>query len=375
MDRIAAAVPLTDAPSTTKRITILNNMVTPYTNRLYNRLTRAGLTVSVVSCSAKEANRAWGDNAPADYPHRVLPGRSIPFRPGCYAHFNSGIGPALAKTRPDFLFINGFYPTMLMGAAWAMRHRTPLGLITEGWRETMPNSLAHRLIRPVVLKRCRAIVTPGTKGTEYFQQQGIAPSRIFQVPLVPAWDRPARVPAFAERPYHLMWCAQLNDIHKNVSFFVAVAEAVKRRLPDLKVLIVGGGEAEAAVLAQLQAADIAVTHHRSVPWHQMAALYGSARLLLLPSVWEPWGLVCDEALQCGVPVLASPHVGAGDDVVVSGLNGFVLPLVVDTWAERARTLATDARKWAIFSSQARDASATRGLEASAHAFLAMAETL
>jgi glycosyltransferase involved in cell wall biosynthesis len=358
-----------------KRITILNNMVTPYTNRLYNAVSRAGLPLSVVSCSAKEANRNWGDNAPAVYPHTVLKGRSIPLGPGRYAHINSGVGAALGATCPDFLFINGFYPTMLMGAAWAALLGVPVGLITEGWRETMPDSLAHRIVRPLVLKCCEAVVTPGKKGLEYFRSAGVPPSRIFCVPLVPAWDMPERIPAFEERSYHLLWCAQINDVHKNVSFFVAVAEALKSRLPELRVLMIGAGEAEAVVLARLEAAAIAVTHKRAVPWHAMAGVYAQARVFLLPSTWEPWGLVCDEALQCGVPVLASPHVGAAGDVVVPGATGDVLPLDVETWVERAFTLATDAEEWSAFSERARTAAAARRLEHSADAFIAMAARL
>ncbi len=373
MDHLAPSLMRAEAPAVSvKRITILNNMVTPYTNRLYNAVSRAGLALSVVSCSAKEGNRSWGDNTPAAYPHVVLNGRSIGLGPGRYAHINSGVGAALAATCPDFLFINGFYPTMLMGAAWAALLGVPMGLITEGWRETMPASLAHRIIRPLVLARCKAVVTPGQKGLDYFRGAGIASSRIYRVPLAPAWDMPEHVPPFAERPYHLLWCAQMNDMHKNVSFFAAVAEALKPRLPDLRVLIVGTGEAEEAVLARLKAADIGFTHERAVPWQQMAGVYAQARVFLLPSTWEPWGLVCDEALQCGVPVLASPHVGAADDVVVSGSNGHVLPLDVTVWAEKAFSLATNPDEWTAFSERARRAAASRGLDRAAEAFLSMA---
>lgn len=374
MDHLAPALTEPSAVSV-KRFTILNNMVTPYTNRLYNAVSRAGLAVSVVSCSAKESNRSWGDNAPAAYPHIVLDGHSITMGPGRYAHINSGIAAALAATCPDFLFINGFYPTMLMGAVWAALLGVPMGLITEGWRETMPASLPHRIIRPLVLARCKAVVTPGQKGADYFRNAGVVPSRIHRVPLAPAWDMPEQVPSFAERPYHLLWCAQMNDVHKNVSFFAAVAEALKPRLPDLRVLIVGAGEAEEAVLARLKAADIAVTHQRAVPWQQMAGVYARARVLLLPSTWEPWGLVCDEALQCGVPVLASQHVGAADDVVVSGSNGHVLPLDVAAWVEKAFSLATDADEWSAYSVRARAVASSRGIDRAAAAFLSMAEQL
>lgn len=365
--RHAVAVPST-------RITILNNMVTPYTNRLYNRLVREGVALSVVSCSAQEANRSWGDNEPAAYPHAVLEGRAVQLGPGRYAHINKGVGGALAQTQPDFLFINGLYPTMLVGAAWAFLHRTPMGMITEGWRETMPNSLPHRLIRPLVIGRCKAVMTPGRKSAAYFRSIGVAAEKIHRVPLVPAWEMPERVPSFGEREFHLLWCAHLNDTQKNVSFFLDVVDALKMRLPNLRVRIVGKGELEEKLVARLKAADVAFRHQPSVSWHEMVEVYASARVFLLPSRWEPWGLVCDEAVQCGVPALVSRHVGAGDDVVVSGSNGYVLPLEVDAWVERALMLATDEQEWSAFSARARSAAAFRGLENSARAFISMAST-
>lgn len=358
-----------------KRITILNNMVTPYTNRLYNRLVRDGMRLSVLSCSAQEANRSWGDIEAAEYPHSVLAGRALDLGAGRYAHINSGIGAALARTQPDFLFINGIYPTMLLAAAWAFFHRTPMGFITEGWRETMPNSLPHRIIRPLVLARCKAVMTPGRKGAAYFRSMGVAAERIHRVPLVPGWDMPASVPSFLERTYHLLWCAHLNDSQKNASFFLDVIDALKPRLPDLRVRVVGKGELEDKLVTRLKSAGVVFRHERSVPWHAMAEVYASARVFLLPSLSEPWGLVCDEAVQCGVPALVSSHVGAGDDVVVSGSNGYVLPLDVETWVERALTLATDEREWTAFSQRARAAAAFRGLDSSARAFIAMANRL
>ena len=378
MDRLALAMPRDGlervrVPAT--RVTILNNMVTPYTNRLYNRLARRGVAISVVSCTRQEANRSWGETAPADYPHTVLSGRALKIAAGRYAHVNSGVAAALAKTRPDVLFINGFYPTMLKGAAWSLFTRTPLCLITEGWRETMPNTIVHRIVRPLVLARCRAVVTPGVNGTRYFRDAGIAARRIFTVPLVPAWDMPESVPPFSERPFHLLWCGHLKDAQKNVSFFLALVNALKPRLPDLRVRIVGNGELEAVVKARLAAAKVEYLHQQSVPWHQMAEVYASARVLVFPSVWDPWGLVCDEALQCGVPALVSSHVGAAADLIQPATNGHILPLDVETWVEHCLALATRAEDWSRLSAEARVLAAGRGLDRSETAFMTMLDRL
>jgi glycosyltransferase involved in cell wall biosynthesis len=53
--------------------------------------------------------------------------------------------------------------------------------------------------------------------------------------------------------------------------------------------------------------------------------YAMCDLLALPSVFEPRGLVVNEAMACGLPVIASDRIGAVGDLVRDGENGFVFP--------------------------------------------------
>ena len=57
----------------------------------------------------------------------------------------------------------------------------------------------------------------------------------------------------------------------------------------------------------------------------LADVYREADVLIVPSYYEPWGLVVHEALAHGLPVIVSDQVGAGDDLVEPGANGYVVP--------------------------------------------------
>ena len=57
---------------------------------------------------------------------------------------------------------------------------------------------------------------------------------------------------------------------------------------------------------------------------RMPATYALGNVFVLPSVVEPWGLAVNEAMNLGLPVIASDHVGAGPDLV-SPDNGWVFP--------------------------------------------------
>ena len=57
---------------------------------------------------------------------------------------------------------------------------------------------------------------------------------------------------------------------------------------------------------------------------QLPKLMQSARALILPSLWEPWGVVIHEAAAAGLPVIATYNCGAVPAFVRDGINGFVV---------------------------------------------------
>jgi glycosyltransferase involved in cell wall biosynthesis len=58
---------------------------------------------------------------------------------------------------------------------------------------------------------------------------------------------------------------------------------------------------------------------------QLPSIYRAANLLVFPSEYEPFGVVVNEAMLCGCPVVVSDRVGARYDLVHEGKTGFVYP--------------------------------------------------
>jgi glycosyltransferase involved in cell wall biosynthesis len=343
-------------------------MITPYTNRLYNEVARRGTNIHILSCSRQEPNRNWADDIEPEYEHTVLPGMTLRLSENRYAHLNNKILATLNLLSPDLLIINGFYPSMCVAAVWAAVTRTRLALTIDGWAHNMPKSFYHRIIRPIILRQCLGVIVPGAKGKEFFETQGFLETQIFTVPLVPAWNGPIKPKKFGERQYHLLWAAQMNDDVKNIDFFMRVVRAAKPKIQDLRVRLVGRGPASARVLQELQLEGISYQYEPVVEWTKMSDVFSSARVLLLPSLWEPWGLVCNEALQCGTPCIVSPFVGAGNDLVIAGCNGDILPLQVKDWLESLLSLCTNENNWKLFSCRALESMRSRGITESAMAF-------
>lgn len=76
---------------------------------------------------------------------------------------------------------------------------------------------------------------------------------------------------------------------------------------------------------------------------QLAAYYGLASCLVLPSVSETWGLVVNEAMAAGLPVLVSHQCGCLPELVRTGLNGYVCdPLDIGGMAQSLKVLSSPA---------------------------------
>jgi hypothetical protein len=115
-------------------------------------------------------------------------------------------------------------------------------------------------------------------------------------------------------------------------------------LPVYSVWLVGGNEAERAFLRQFSSWHPGLRRlqreGRCVAWghvegNSLAEIYSRGRVLVMPSLYEPFGLVAVEAMACGCPVIAT-RTGGFQDTVVPGLTGELVP--VDSPQALANTL-------------------------------------
>jgi glycosyltransferase involved in cell wall biosynthesis len=65
-----------------------------------------------------------------------------------------------------------------------------------------------------------------------------------------------------------------------------------------------------------------VTFLGHIDYEELPTIYSRARCLVLPSMVEQWGLVVNEAVAAGLPVLLSDRCGAAADLLVEGENGY-----------------------------------------------------
>jgi 1,2-diacylglycerol 3-alpha-glucosyltransferase len=123
---------------------------------------------------------------------------------------------------------------------------------------------------------------------------------------------------------------------KNLTVLTEAFAAVKQKLkvPSLALVIVGSGECEQKLIESCRQYDLSysldplVDNQADVLFYgfrqidENPVFYSLAEAFVLPSLYEEWGLVVNEAMACGLPVLVSSTVGSAEDLVVPGENGF-----------------------------------------------------
>jgi glycosyltransferase involved in cell wall biosynthesis len=127
-----------------------------------------------------------------------------------------------------------------------------------------------------------------------------------------------------------------------IEAFARYREVSKNKLWDLVIL--GSGPLESKIRDQITrlALDDCVRLEGFLKYHDLPRLYHGAGALILASTWEPWGLVVNEALAAGLPVIVSTKVGSVCELVRHGENGFVFePLDVQSLQRHMLDLADD----------------------------------
>jgi glycosyltransferase involved in cell wall biosynthesis len=96
----------------------------------------------------------------------------------------------------------------------------------------------------------------------------------------------------------------------------AVPPAARR---EWSLVFVGDGPLRELIETQRDLGAAVVGH---VPPAQLADWYAAADLHVFPSLGDPWGLVVNEAMTCGVPTLCSDLAGCRDDMIRHDVTGF-----------------------------------------------------
>ena len=122
----------------------------------------------------------------------------------------------------------------------------------------------------------------------------------------------------------VLFCAKLQPWKRPLDLLRAFAKA---KLSNGILVFAGEGPLRAELESEAAALGVAARMRflGFVNQTQLPAVYTSADLLVLPSVYDAFGVVVNEAMLCGCPVVVSNRVGAGRDLVAPVAPQLIFP--------------------------------------------------
>lgn len=344
-----------------KKAMLITNIPAPYRVPVFERVgSMDGFDFCVIFATSNEANRKWGTTN-LRFRHITLEGtRTIAKSDGFnYVHFNWSLWPTLTKESPDLVILGGLNPIHLLGWLWCVTHGKHFAFLTDGWSYSEKDlGMMHRLLRKALYPKASAMLGPSQKSMDHYRTFGVRPERLFQTHLCADNERfQSAAKSWESREYHLLFSGTFTE-RKMPLFFAGVCQVLKQAIPNLRVQIIGSGELEATLLAQLEAHNIDVTFSGYAPQSDLPGIYANAKLFLFPTLFDAWGVVANEALAAGTPVITTPYSGAADELVIHNNNGYVIEPDVQPWAQKALMLLNDERLWTAYSHQAIESAAS-----------------
>jgi 1,2-diacylglycerol 3-alpha-glucosyltransferase len=246
------------------------------------------------------------------------------------------VNDSLNELNPSAVVMAGYSePAMRAAAIWAHRMHKVCVMTTTTTRFDRRRFLPKEIGKALW---CRtyydALCLPGERSVKYFEDLWFPRDRIWRCGNVVdnaffsgqsdmVKENPERERRQRGLPQTYFLVVSRLSREKNLLRLLHAFQNYKQRGGKWALVIVGNGPQEADLKSFVEQHHVpAVIFHEWKQYDELPAYYGLASCFVLPSISEPWGLVVNEAMACGLPVLVSRHCGCVPELCRRGTNGF-----------------------------------------------------
>ncbi len=253
---------------------------------------------------------------------------------------NRGLSSALNKLSPQVIICGGYsYAASWLALWWARRHQVEFVLWSESNRSDSRNQRPWvEWLKSYFLKRCDRFVVPGKASFEYLRLLGSPPASILTAPnavnnswfAAQAENVRLHADEFRQKmklpSRFILFVGRLVPEKGVFDLLAAYAKLESNLRSEVGLVFAGDGVPRTELTNQAsQITPGEVSFPGFAQREDLASLYALAEFLVLPTHSDPWGLVVNEAMACGLPIIVTDVAGCSADLVENGWNGYVVP--------------------------------------------------
>ncbi|MDH7974648.1 glycosyltransferase family 4 protein [Sphingomonas sp. AR_OL41] len=339
-------------------VAIYFRMFSPY---ILARINGAAARLSVVGIegSRRSTVYAWEPRLGEERFARRTLFSDAPIEDKPAAEMVRAVRAALDAADPAVVCVTGWsHSEALAMLLWARARDRPVVMLSESTAHDATRSFLREAIKRHIVGLCDAALVGGAPQRRYVEALGMAPDRVFigydavDNDFFARGAAAARANAAAMRAtlglperYFLASCRFIakKNLTRLIDAFASYRATVTEDAWDL--VLIGDGALRAELEAQAAARGIAdaVRFMGFRQYDDLPAFYGLAGGFVHISTVEQWGLVVNEAMAAGLPVIVSRACGCAEDLVDHGVNGWTVdPLDDADIAQRLIDLAAPA---------------------------------
>jgi glycosyltransferase involved in cell wall biosynthesis len=282
----------------------------------------------------------WDIDLLSGYDVRFVKGASVRNEPtGFFSIIAPQIWHEVNHGGFDALIVHGHTPAAALiavaAARWAglpvfTRGETHLGLNRPSLKR-----LARKPLMRAFYRRLSGALAIGSANAAFYRAMGMPEDRIFSMPytidnvrftegsrLSEVQRKQVRAALGVTNDDPIVLYAGKLQARKHPDDVLRAAARLRDRGLRFHVVMVGSGEMTAALVNLAGRFGLDNVHfHGFANQSTLPEIYGASDVFVLPSENEPWGLVVNEAMCAGLPIVASAEIGCAADLIQAGVNG------------------------------------------------------
>jgi glycosyltransferase involved in cell wall biosynthesis len=238
------------------------------------------------------------------------------------------------KFKPNVVNLPGYYePAMNLVLFYCRLKGIKVVISADSTEGDNANVWWREAIKKFIVTKAQGFFCYGSKSAEYIYKLGMKPKhilvannavdnqRVESVYNEAMLDRKSIKEGYNLRKYNFIYVGRLISVKNLDNLLVAYKPLANT---EWGLIILGDGSEEEKLKQYVSDNHLdGVKFIVGQAWYDVPKILALGDVFILPSYSEPWGLVVNEAMSCGMPVIVSNKCGSAYDAVKEDQNGYI----------------------------------------------------
>ena len=303
-------------------------------------LNAAGIELDAIEITNDTSEHPWGELSRPNYVRTLSK-----FRDGNQMTIGDpkALIIALDESNPDVIVIPGWgFDFSRIAIKWGRQQKKQLVLMSESKKDDAPRNFIKEAVKKYFwVKKFESAIVGGQKHVDYLVELGMQRAKIFTgydvvdntffyrevAKLKAKWESSGRPDSFPSNKFFLSANRFIprKNLPRLIESFAAAVSSGKMR-EDWDLVLLGGGtdEQKNLIRSTVERFNMGSRIHCPgfVTYDKICQWYAAAGAFVHPALSEQWGLVTNEAMAAGLPLLLSNTCGCHPELIDEGVNGF-----------------------------------------------------